>query len=404
MRRQARAIAEKPQHNRRQAPPEKVPEEVPEQRGESMALQAKAQGSMRPPASAGESGAQPGMQPGGIRLPVMRPAMQRRAMSPIIQRKEIDKMPVSPYDWTAMDRGYQNKRWQRACLLNLIKGNNDAYTQPHERRDFYLWLYNYTSGLGYETRWPIAAYMVASGAAQLSYGTMFDNDTQIAARQGNQIIFDDVFPKLKALVTGGVLKGKKAMDWDMKILSEEQELVQHMYKGMSKATIKDFEGYAKGTHPSAVAGSTVFGYPQTKGRHHRYLKMPWFTGNIMNVDDRFQYGMKLANYYSKHPGHKGKPTRPAAGAAYTSGTAFTKHNNRIGLHRLDAELDDFDVTESKVITLMKALSPDEQKLMGDNIKRLEFITDSLSSSELESAIRHMPHLPATVKKWLRNNV
>ena len=146
---------------------------------------------------------------------------------PTLQRREYpdgtDTAQLKTGDWTSSDRVNETARWQTACLLNLINLRPQEYTQPHERRDFYLWFYNYTSGLGWQTRWPLAAYLVASGAAHLSYGFPFSNQVQIAARQGNQIIFDDVFPKLRVLLQRGPLTGAAAQEWDAQTLSDEQQ-------------------------------------------------------------------------------------------------------------------------------------------------------------------------------------
>jgi len=39
------------------------------------------------------------------------------------------------------------------------------------------------------------------------------------------MIFEDVFPKLKALRNGPALKGQDAKDWDTMALSQEQNLI-----------------------------------------------------------------------------------------------------------------------------------------------------------------------------------
>src|SRR5439155_26302363 len=114
-----------------------------------------------------------------------------------------------------------------------------------ERRDFYKWFYEYIVARGYTTRWPLAAWIVANGAHQVSdmdESHSVANETiglagvelQGAMREGNQIIFDNVLPKLKQLLDGGPLTGRAAMQWDMQVLAEEQTLGQPMYARMSQ--------------------------------------------------------------------------------------------------------------------------------------------------------------------------
>lgn len=327
---------------------------------------------------------------------------------PAVQRRErpnnVKLDPDGDFgDWTVNDRVYETARWQRACFYNLIKLRPFEFTQPHERRDFYLWVYNYTSGLGFETRWPLAAYVVAGGAARLSYGSPFENDVQVAARQGNQIIFDDVFPKLRALIHGPVLKGTAAQAWDAQTLSDEQELVQNMYKTTASSTIDKFGNYARQKGFLATTGSWAgFSQPQRAGKYHRQLDTPPFKGNIRDVDARYAYGMQLADIFSKHPSSKSTSPRPTAGTQYTSGTEFSKLNTRMGLHRLDAELDDMNVDEDRVIELMQALSPDEQRELGFNIQRLRFIRDALNAGEMRKALNGLIYVAPDTRAFLAN--
>jgi hypothetical protein len=306
-------------------------------------------------------------------------------------------------DWKISDRVTTSARWQRANIFNLNAGMSHEYVQPHERADFYLWFYNYTSLIGYQTRWPLAAYLVARGAASLSYGTPFENDVQVVARQGNQIIFDDVFPKLRNLLTRGVLTGVAAQNWDAQVLSNEQQLVESMYGSMSPATITRFESYAKQKGFLATAGGYAgFTHPQRSGSFHRSVAMPVFTGNIRNIDDRFNYGMQIADTYSTHPAPSVPITRPAADPNYILGAAFTSLNNRINLHRLDAELDDFNVNEANVISITQSLTTDEQRELGFNRRRLDFMKSALDSTEMQQALNGKTSIDATTINYLTN--
>ncbi|MFZ4507400.1 MAG: DUF4157 domain-containing protein [Fimbriimonas sp.] len=321
-----------------------------------------------------------------------------------IQRREFPAADPSAQlgtrDWLTMDRVNQSANWQTSCLLNLVAGRSHEYTQPHERRDFYLWVYNYTSGLGFGTRWPVAAYIVAGGAAHLAYGSPFENDVQVAARRGNQIIFDDVFPKLRALVTGPVLRGAAAQAWDARTLSEEQSMIQSMYSSTPTATVDRFAGYAAQRGVLAtlggIAGQTA---PQRGGQYHRVLSTPAFAGNIRSVDDRFDYGISLADRFSTHPA-TGRVSRPAVGPTYTSGAEFTRQDTRIHLHELDAELDDTNVDEQAVIRIMQTLTVDEQQELGYNILRLDFMRNALNSEEMARALHGLTSIPASVRSRL----
>ena len=58
-------------------------------------------------------------------------------------------------------------------------------------------------------------------------------ELQAAMREGNQVIFDNVLPKLKKLLespqlreTGQNIPVNPGLDWDKQTLSEEQTLVQ----------------------------------------------------------------------------------------------------------------------------------------------------------------------------------
>jgi hypothetical protein len=328
-----------------------------------------------------------------------------RSRPPLVQRREREdgtaESRMGQGDWTTADRVAATERWKKANLYNLTEQRPHEYTQPHERRDFYLWVYNHTVDLGFETRWPLAAYVVAGGAAQLSYGVPFDNAVQVAARRGNQVIFDDVFPKLRDLVSGPKLTGKAARDWDAKTLSEEQTLVQAMYEDTPAATVDEFAGYAKQKGALATAGGFLgFAKPQRGGSHHRVKDIPPFTGDIRSVDERFDYGISLADEFSTLP-PSGRIPRPPAGAGYESGAEFRRLDTRIGLHRLDAELDDFDVDEAAVITCMQALTADEQRELGYNRQRLRFIVSALDTDEIDRALKGLDAVPADVRAFLR---
>jgi hypothetical protein len=271
-----------------------------------------------------------------------------------LTRKELPAgtAVTSPADWTTADREGATQAWKDACLANLNAVDSSQYVRVVERRDFYKWFYEYTTARGYGTRWALAARLVADGAHQIADMDEhhdWANDTlgmanvelQGAMREGNQIIFDNVLPKLKKLVDGGPLKGRAALEWDMKILSEEQALVQPMYARMSKESLDELNYIARkkrfaGWGADMTGDDVVAPSPGNKGG-----VVPAFDGgSLTNVDDRWNYGMKLGDTFT--PGGtgfvKGTDTRPAPGAGYTDGSELAAVDNRASLHELDAWL------------------------------------------------------------------
>jgi hypothetical protein len=286
-----------------------------------------------------------------------------------IQRREVatEAEITGTGDWTTQDRESNTLRWKNACLHNLQAGDSSQYVKIAERRDFYRWFYAHTVDMGYETRWALAASIVANGAQQVAYpgvtqetlGQQFgsiSNELQGFMRLGNQVIFDDVFPKLQRLLAGGPLTGDAALRWDMATLSEEQALVQTLYDGMSPrareqmATIAKQQGFvvsvgrALTSEDTVTAGVGPDGRAGTADDHNRGGDVPAFpeSGDLTSVDARWQYGMGLGNTFS--PSGTGynpsTHTRPAPRAGYTDGTALASVNTRQHLHMLDAEIDE----------------------------------------------------------------
>ena len=110
----------------------------------------------------------------------------------------------------------------------------------------YKWFYEATAARGYETRWALAAYIVAGGMEEMASLDWTEglspvtNELQGLTRIGNQVIFDDVLPKLRDLWRGGPLRGADARRRDEQILAEEQYLIQNLYRGLSAETMERF--------------------------------------------------------------------------------------------------------------------------------------------------------------------
>ncbi|WNG18600.1 hypothetical protein [Cystobacter fuscus] len=261
--------------------------------------------------------------------------------------------PSSPGDWTESDRVNRTQRWQDACLYNLKANNFRRYTRIIERRDFYLWFYKYSVDQGCEARWALAASIVATGAHEVAImnaaiedlghmaGTV-GNELQGMMREGNQVIFDNVFPKLHELVARQ-LQGRPAFEWDMRTLSEEQTLIQPLYDGVSQATRTQLNRIARLQGlPGAVAHVSPGAEVKEELPYVRGGRVPAFTGTALtSIDDRWHYGMTLGNLFT--PGGTGyNPAvdkRPTVSAGYKSGTELSRVRTRPNLHRLDAALD-----------------------------------------------------------------
>lgn len=288
--------------------------------------------------------------------------------------------PLSPGDWTESDREDCTPRWKDACLYNLRTNNFRRYTRIIERRDFYSWFYRYSVDKGFQTRWALAASVVATGAYEVAImnpgledlGQMLDtvsNELQAMMREGNQVIFDNVFPKLGALVNRMTpLRNAAALEWDMSTLSEEQTLIQPLYQGVSQATRLQLNRIARLQGlPGAVATFSPSAVVKDEPPYVRGGRVPAFTGiALTSIDERWRYGMMLGKQFT--PGgtlyDPSRHTRPAPPAGYVNGSELARVRTRPNLHRLDALLDgDSGGTEwvqKEVEALLRRLTPAEQ--------------------------------------------
>jgi hypothetical protein len=301
-----------------------------------------------------------------------------------LQRKEVagDANIRGKQDWTEADREGETSRWSDACKTNLDAVDSSQYLRVVERRDFYKWFYHYAARRGFTTRWALAAYVVANGAHQIadmdashsfsnSLLSMANVELEGAMREGNQIIFDNVLPKLKKLIDGGPLTGPAALKWDSQVLAEEQALVQPMYKLLSPESIEQMEYIARKKRFAGL-GAWVTGGDKVEG--DQYVeggKVPAFDDNrdLKSVGDRWKYGMELGDKFT--PGGSGyDPTRdkmPAVAAGYTDGSELAKVDTRKHLHELDAWLnpdrDDRVGPGSDYKAIIAGLTENEKKLV-----------------------------------------
>jgi len=300
--------------------------------------------------------------------------------SAAVQRREIpDATPIStPSDWHAGDRATLGGTFETANLHNLGANDHGQYTRIEERRDFYRWFYNYTSARGYTTRWALAASLVANGANQVAHmdpvmegaaqltGSIND-ELQGMMRIGNQVIFDNVFPKLQRLLAGGPQTGAAALAWDMATLAEEQTLIQPLYAGVAPSTIAALNNVARQQGWAGLGAWATNGARVAPGPYNRGGDMPAFgTGapgaSITNIGDRWNYGMQVVGTFSPAPtGFTPGTPMPAVGAGYTGGAELAAVDTRHNLHMLDACLDSpRDADPTRILSLLRALTPSEQ--------------------------------------------
>lgn len=294
-------------------------------------------------------------------------AVQRREINPDgeYDRDTNAQASMTAADWLTSDRVGNTAVWQQACLTNLLSADVTQYRQIVERRDFYLWFYNTTAAMGCETRWALAAYVVANGAHQVAdmdnealnsiANTIGNNlagvELQGAMRDGNEAIFNNVLPKLRDLynhaVTAGPIVGQAALQWDMQTLAEEQALIQPLYNTMSQQARDQMTEIAHQWGFYMTVGTNVFHANNVNGS--QYIKPGAVPGlpddaDITEADARWRYGMSLGAQFAPNGTlYDGSQTMPAVGADYQmngagSNTAFNQVNDRPHLHTLDAYL------------------------------------------------------------------
>jgi hypothetical protein len=316
---------------------------------------------------------------------------------------------IQPGNWLRSDRVGRTQRWQNACLYNLLNLRYSEYAEIAQRRDFYLWFYEATARRGYHTRWALAAYIVASGMAEMaevdwSEGlSPITNELQGLTRIGNQVIFDDVLPKLRELwLEGeqhGPVVGEAALRRDAQILADEQTLIDAMYRSTSQDTMQRFERVANMYYDRVRLGRRLgMGGRVQPGPFRRGNDVPTFSsivpgGNIALPRDRWRYGMGLGARFSTLPSYGPPGQMPAAGPQYQSGAEFRRLNVRPHLHMIDAMLNDIDVPDRDLVGQLRALSEREQRELLLDQRRIDRLAGTLSFAELRGAVAGLRFLP-----------
>jgi len=224
--------------------------------------------------------------------------------------------------WTEWDRIKNTNVWSTANEYNLSQERGyEQYTTIEQRASFYSWFQNATDEKGFETRWAGAASDVAFAINELANPSVMGlNSTWLAdqlnysspearsfANTGNRMIFEDVFSKLQSLYKGTPLTGAMAKAWDAIALSQEQNLIQPLYENTSAF------GLLSAASKQLLAGSSILAKMKDIG----IAPFPK-NGNLMNVGERWQYGMGGMGY------NVAPAQMPGAGRGYTDGTMYSK--------------------------------------------------------------------------------
>ena len=234
-------------------------------------------------------------------------------------------------DWTATDREGNTARWQSANEANLLAGRSGEYKSPLERSAFYRWFYIATTthpdpARRSECRWPLAASVVAAGVwgmvdmpnteAIAKTAGVTTEEVQTILRRGNQVIMDDVFPKLRDLWLNP-RRGQAALDWDAETLAEEQNLVQPLYDSASAEANTILQNMADGTWTSAQIGAAMFAAGTVEpGPNIRGGRVPFFSGRMRDMATRWRYGNQIATTFSTlSPAGAAPASPPGVGAA-----------------------------------------------------------------------------------------
>ena len=282
-------------------------------------------------------------------------------------------------DWTATDREGNTARWQSANEANLLAGRSGEYKSPLERSAFYRWFYIATTthpdpARRSECRWPLAASVVAAGVwgmvdmpnteAIAKTAGVTTEEVQTILRRGNQVIMDDVFPKLRDLWLNP-RRGQAALDWDAETLAEEQNLVQPLYDSASAEANTILQNMADGTWTSAQIGAAMFAAGTVEpGPNIRGGRVPFFSGRMRDMATRWRYGNQIATTFSTlSPAGAAPASPPGVGAAYSGGGMFASLDWKRHLHEWEAATDNVITPQAEAdaaIAAMRAFTPREQ--------------------------------------------
>ena len=187
--------------------------------------------------------------------------------------------------WLKADRIHHTAIWSIANEVNLIQKNGfEQYDTIEERSDFYKWFQLKTDSLGFDTQWAKVAAITTRKLSKLlsavpSLTGNSNKEIKAFVTYGNQLIFDDIWKDLQQLRQGQVLKGSAAKDWDSKLLWREQNLINPSYLNLSHRSLNILLKSLRKESPLS-----------------RFFPGFEFEGNLLSIQDRWNYGMKMMGY------------------------------------------------------------------------------------------------------------
>ena len=188
-------------------------------------------------------------------------------------------------NWLKADRLKNTQVWNDANQINirLDKGFKE-YNDIAERSDFYVWFQNQTAVLGFETKWSYAAAITTKKLEKLltngaKLSGISNHEICDFVTIGNRVIFDDIWKDLKSLYENQPLKKDTAEIWDGNLLLKEQNLIEAYYQKLSPSSLNKLE---KLLRKENFFSRLMPGYE--------------FEGNLLNIRDRWYYGMKMMRY------------------------------------------------------------------------------------------------------------
>jgi hypothetical protein len=87
-------------------------------------------------------------------------------------------------------------------------------------------------------------------------------------------------------------------------------------------------------------------------------------------------------------------------AEYKTDERFEAVDRKQRLHEIDAQLDDWDADEARLLELLRNLNRVEQQQFGKSYRRVEWIRDTVSLDRLADAVADLDHLPAETEQRL----
>lgn len=169
-------------------------------------------------------------------------------------------------------------------IEKLLAVDLDSYTTLKERRKFYHKTGKLFENYGYEIRWLKVADKTVKQLelAYSKFGGYFAKTNAEIRRfldDGNKAILGDMLPKVIELWrSGDILKDTAALNWDAQMLSDEQNLIDPYYEGLSKES------------------QDILDFNLKRWLSVHILGNPRFYGYILEQEQRWEFGMIKMGY------------------------------------------------------------------------------------------------------------